>query len=253
MRTSVTRTPQPEYSEPDRYPSSHRGGLKLAGVLYLHRITDNRMAGTPLKNLTMFKKLCGKDFFEKVILTTTMWPKPSEDNGEVCIEEDRLSNNQEEIYVKREEELSRNYWGEMISRGALTQRFMNTQASAWDIIDHLIADESRRRLVRIQEELVEQRKKLSGTEAGKQLHGIFGELIERQNDLLGRIKSELEQAGDPQTMMALLGELSELRKEREKAMNDMRWLDSSLSGRLRRIPILIRSQYSSLHYVVYNL
>ena len=45
----------------------------LSGILYLHRITDNRMAGTPLKNLQVFQKLCGRDALGKVYLTTTMW------------------------------------------------------------------------------------------------------------------------------------------------------------------------------------
>ena len=43
----------------------------------MHRISDNRMAGTPLKNLKMFAQLCGSVAAERVVLTTTMWGKLS--------------------------------------------------------------------------------------------------------------------------------------------------------------------------------
>ena len=38
----------------------YKRDIKLAGILYFHRISDNRVAGTPLKNIRMFQKLCGK-------------------------------------------------------------------------------------------------------------------------------------------------------------------------------------------------
>ncbi|KAF9443855.1 hypothetical protein P691DRAFT_808225 [Macrolepiota fuliginosa MF-IS2] len=193
-----------------------RSGLELSGILYLHRISDNRMAATPLKNLDIFKKICGEKFFEKIILTTTMWPEGDDD-----IKEE----------IQRENELQSSCWVEMINRGSLIRRFMNTQASAWDILDDVIADESRRRLIRIQKELVDQRKSLPTTEAGQQLHDVIEALIEKQNNLASRTKEALGKPGDPQTLIALLNELSELRKERDEATK----LDSSLSGKLRRV------------------
>jgi len=39
--------------------------IKLAGIIYLHRITDNRMAGTPHRNLRMFGQLCGDQAVKK--------------------------------------------------------------------------------------------------------------------------------------------------------------------------------------------
>lgn len=38
-------------------------GIRLSGVIYLHRITDPRMSGSAMKNLELFKLLCGKDAF----------------------------------------------------------------------------------------------------------------------------------------------------------------------------------------------
>lgn len=47
--------------------------VKLAGIIYLHRITDVRMTGSSYKNLRMLEKLCGDGAMSKVVLVTTMW------------------------------------------------------------------------------------------------------------------------------------------------------------------------------------
>lgn len=47
--------------------------IKLSGIIYLHRITDVRFSGSAQKNLSVFKKLCGDDFYPNVVLATTIW------------------------------------------------------------------------------------------------------------------------------------------------------------------------------------
>lgn len=199
--------------------SSHRYNLGLAGILYLHRISDNRMGSTPLKNLTMFKKLCGENFFERVILTTTMWSEGASHDSE------------EMTYIEREEELKRDYWAQMIDRGSVTLRFRRTQASAWSIIDHLIAVNSAKRWMRVQEELAAQRKMLPHTEVGQHLGGPMEELIERQNELLKRLRDELGEAANAGIVEALLSELGKLRMQRDKIRKDMHQSGSSLWSR----------------------
>jgi len=41
--------------------STYRSGTKLSAILYVHPITQTRMQGTALRNLTMFKQLCAND------------------------------------------------------------------------------------------------------------------------------------------------------------------------------------------------
>ena len=53
----------------DRY----KRRVKLAGVLYLHRISDGRITGTVNRNLRMLGKLIGVDAARKLIFVTTMW------------------------------------------------------------------------------------------------------------------------------------------------------------------------------------
>ena len=67
------------------------------------------MAGTPLKNLRLFEKLCGEEF-DSIILTNIRW-------NEV---DDNLGNG-------REDELKTLYWNSMTDRGSHIQRFLYTR------------------------------------------------------------------------------------------------------------------------------
>ncbi|KAL2836886.1 hypothetical protein BJY01DRAFT_251765 [Aspergillus pseudoustus] len=128
----------------------------LNGMIYLHRITDIRMQGSAMKNLFMFKKLCGRDALKNVILTTTMWEQVGKDDGE-----------------RREQELIRTseFWGEMILRGAQVKRHHNTDESAWRLVDIFAATDStkQKEVLNIQTEMVVERKPLGETDAGLEL------------------------------------------------------------------------------------
>ncbi|KAJ3574179.1 hypothetical protein NP233_g1926 [Leucocoprinus birnbaumii] len=50
--------------------------FKISGILYLHRITDPKLANPPIAHLTLLRALCEqsvKGFPNRVILVTTMW------------------------------------------------------------------------------------------------------------------------------------------------------------------------------------
>ncbi|KAJ5667748.1 P-loop containing nucleoside triphosphate hydrolase [Penicillium maclennaniae] len=87
----------------DWLQSTYREGTKLSGTLYLHRITEARMHGSALRNLTMFKELCGDNFYTNLTLGTTRWSLVDT-----------------EVAVARENELKHNsrFWKSMISRGS---------------------------------------------------------------------------------------------------------------------------------------
>lgn len=86
---------------------SYTADVRLSGIIYLHRISDAKMQGSALKNLFMFKKLCGPNALKSVILATTMWDMVTETIGQA-----------------REEELASNqdYWGGMIKHGSRVRR-----------------------------------------------------------------------------------------------------------------------------------
>lgn len=86
-------------------------GFLLSGIIYLHRIIDNRMDGPSLKNLRMMKQLCGTDSLRNVVLATTMWEK-------VAIEEG----------LRREAQLKQEYWNDLIGGGATAARITTQSA-----------------------------------------------------------------------------------------------------------------------------
>jgi len=96
-------------------------GIGLAGIIYLHRINDNRMQGSAQTNLHLLTELCGDDFLKHVILVTTMWD---------CTEE--------KIGLAREEMLKTKFWKPLIDKKATVERFRDDRYSAGIIISKLL-------------------------------------------------------------------------------------------------------------------
>ncbi len=173
------------------------------------------MAGTPLKNLDMFKKLRGVDVFHKAVLVTMMWRDVDPSIGRA-----------------RQTELQRDYWAGLANKGSKIMPFEGTRESAWAILDPIIARESDKRSIRIQKELVDLKKDLRSTAAGQQLYGIIEMLVEKQQHVLGRLREELNNTTDSDAMAALTAELNGIQRERKKAIADMRRLDTSIPRRV---------------------
>ncbi|KAF2499257.1 P-loop containing nucleoside triphosphate hydrolase protein [Lophium mytilinum] len=134
----------------------YTNNILLNGIIYLHRITDIRMQGSARKNLIMFKQLCGDDALKKVILVTTMWDKiPSEQEG-----------------VAREKELidTPEFWGWMLGKGSSCHRHNNTNPSATDIV-HRLASHNAPVTTDLQRQMVDERRTLDQTSAGRALNG----------------------------------------------------------------------------------
>jgi hypothetical protein len=91
--------------------------VNLATILYLHRISDNRMSGSAMKNLQLFSRLCGQKAMPNVVIATTMWSKVEKSEGE-----------------QREIELQREFWKDMLQAGCTVKRFEDTYESAWNIV-----------------------------------------------------------------------------------------------------------------------
>jgi hypothetical protein len=106
------------------------------------------MEGSALRNLKMFRKLCGDEPLGNVILCTTFWGKVDAATG-----------------AQREDELrtNREFWGSMIARGSRMVRFTDRQ-SGLDIVSDLL--EKSPIILDIQRELVDQEKNLIETAAG---------------------------------------------------------------------------------------
>ncbi|KAF8891138.1 P-loop containing nucleoside triphosphate hydrolase protein, partial [Gymnopilus junonius] len=156
----------------DWLSKTFKNRVLLSGLLYLHRISDNRMAGTPLKNLRMFEKLCGEKMLHNVILTTTMWEEVDEKTGRI-----------------RENELKSNFWHGMIHNGSTTCRLeKQTQAAAFKVLEPLLDRAVERNSLLIQDELVKMHMTLPETAAGQTLSSELKLVLKKQHDILRKIR-----------------------------------------------------------------
>lgn len=152
-------------------------GLRLSGLLYLHRITDDRVGGTAMKNLRMFQKLVGNDSMKNVVLVTTMWGKLQQsDDGDARVEQ----------LIE-----TGKFWGGMITSGARHERYDGTEADALRITQ-MILDNTPRKL-QIQNEL-DQGRELADTAAGKEVADRLETLKAQHAKEIAELNKEINQA-----------------------------------------------------------
>jgi len=97
--------------------------LKLTSVLFLHKITDNRLMGSSKRLQRVYEKVYGHEAFGSVVLSTTMW-------GDLGRESDG---------VRREGELIHgNFWGKMIRGGTECYRSRNSGSSVRNLANVLV-------------------------------------------------------------------------------------------------------------------
>lgn len=156
---------------------------QLAGIIYLHRITDVRMLGSAKRNLRMFKQLCGTNNLNSVILATTHW---SDKEGK------RVP---EEIGQQRIKELmdTDDFWGEMVARGSRVERHDGTQESARRIVSNLVERRIRVTLD-IQKQLIDRHMSLFDTDAGQALQAELIEERKKSEARLAELKQDMDSA-----------------------------------------------------------
>ena len=137
------------------------------------------MSGAPLRNLAMFKKLCGDDCFRNVMLVTTMWDEVDGQEGS-----------------QRQQELEQKYWRSMIKLGSRVHPFHKTKESAWDVIGHLPGVHQ---ALLIQKEMVLERKPFSETSAGRVVFYWLADLIAFTRRLIENLKRRTP-GTDPATL-----------------------------------------------------
>jgi len=192
--------------------TSYERGNRLAGVLYFHRISDFRMGGISTRNFNMFRKLCGDNSLQNVVVVTNMW-------GEV----DPQIGNDREAELMREDI----FFKPVLEGGAKMARHQNTAPSAEDIVRLILGNQPLP--LRIQEELVDEHMDISETEAGEELNREINAQIRKHQEEMRLLKEEMEQAikvMDEQTRRELEIETKKMQREIERFQNDARRLES---------------------------
>ncbi|KAI1365558.1 P-loop containing nucleoside triphosphate hydrolase protein [Xylaria arbuscula] len=183
---------------------TYSNGVKLSGILYLHRINQPRMQGSALKNISLFRSLCGDDALKKVVLVTTMWD----------ITEDDIAESRE----KQLRDIPK-YWGGMVAKGSQVIRHDNTHNSALALFDTFMKGDPKI-VLNIQSDMVDGHKSLEGTEAGNDVKEMLAEQNAHLQRELQGFESELKKALRRKDE-ELAEVMKELRLENQKALQQV--------------------------------
>jgi hypothetical protein len=145
--------------------ASFANGVRINGIIYLHRISDNRVGGTSARNLRMFKALSGADSWPNTAIGTTMW-----------------KTNERLLSEKREAELAggEEYFADLLEHGARLFRVAEhgngvdeQKHAALRMVSHLVQQTQTLPYIEldIQRELVSAHRPLDETAAGKETLG----------------------------------------------------------------------------------
>ncbi|KAF9460974.1 P-loop containing nucleoside triphosphate hydrolase protein, partial [Collybia nuda] len=149
-------------------------GKKLAGIIYMQRISDTRMGGISTRNFKMFRILCGEDTLKNVVIVTNMW-------GEVPLP----------IGEAREKELATDdmFFKSVLDKNARLVRHTNTIESARAILELVVQNEPA--ALRIQKELVDEHMDITQTAAAEELNREMIELTKRHRTQLEVLKEDM--------------------------------------------------------------
>ncbi|RDB17530.1 GTP-binding protein A [Hypsizygus marmoreus] len=177
---------------------AHKRGKVLAGVIYMHRILDNRMGGISSRNFKMFRHLCGDSSLQNVVIVTNMWGQIDLHVGEA-----------------REKELATKdiFFQPVLKKGARLARHDHTLESGHAILRSLLGRQPQ--MLQIQREL-ETGMDLSQTSAGKELNRDLAEQIAKHKDEIQLLIEEMNEASrlrDEETRKELAEEHDRLQSE----------------------------------------
>lgn len=143
----------------ERMKATYGEGTLLSGIIYLHKITDNRMEGSETLNLRMFKKLCGLENLKSVILGTTMWELTPENDA-----------------IRREHELKEILWKDMLDRSSVMERIYRQPEFARGLIRKLLQNQPM--ATRLQQQMGSGQQ-LKDTDAGAEMNRELALMEER--------------------------------------------------------------------------
>ncbi|TFY83407.1 hypothetical protein EWM64_g598 [Hericium alpestre] len=206
--------------------TSYEQGMKLTGVIYMHRISDVRMGGVSRRNFSMFRQLCGDSTLKNVVIVTNMWGQVEREVGE-----------------EREAELRDNeiFFRPVLEKGAQLLRHENTRESGQTIMQYLL--ENRPEALRIQRELVDQHLDISETAAGETLSRELMEQARKHRQELKLLQEEMQaaiKAKDEETRKELEQESQRLQREMSRLQNESTRLATEYKEEKARMEIAMK-------------
>ena len=185
-------------------------GIRLNGILYLHRISDPRMSGTSRRNFNTFRNLCGDECLSNVVIVTNMWGGVAEEIGDARVGE--LVN--DELFFQP-----------AIRYGAKIRHHRErTQSSAHAIVREVSRNAAV--ILRIQKELAIEGKDITQTAAGIALDEEMVQQRKKCAEEMEDLRKEMEEAVRAQNTEAV-EELTEAQKTLD---NNLAKIDEQRAG-----------------------
>ena len=157
-----------------------------------------RFTGTAVKSFNTLLAMCGDQALRNVVIVTNMWGKVTPDVGGA-----------------RERELADDFFKSALDKGARFFRHEDTTESTHAIIRAILGN--KRVPLQIQKEVVDERKQIDETVAGKELRRELDEQVDKHLKQLQELQEMLDEteAGDGETRQVLEEEVLRLRGELE--------------------------------------
>jgi len=176
--------------------STYKSGIKLSGIIYLHRITEDRMRGSTMRSMRMFRQLCGESFYGNLLLGTTCWSLITEEVGS-----------------QREKELmtDQNFWKGFVSKGAQFARIPDNGYEAKELVYDLARLEPAS--LQIQQEMVDSHVDFGALSATQTLETSMSDAVAEHEEKKRQLALEHQKQQEDQKRRA---EELRLRMEGEK-------------------------------------
>ncbi|KAL0563986.1 hypothetical protein V5O48_018071 [Marasmius crinis-equi] len=154
----------------------YEAGHYITGIVYVHRISDIRIGGGATRDIKLFRELCGEAAFGNALIVTNRWADVTYDVGQA---------REAELYTDE------SFFKSLIEGGANRARYDNpTKERAQGILSGLLSNSPLP--LRIQTELVDERKKFPETAAGMELNRELLEQSERLEQEMKDLEKEMQ-------------------------------------------------------------
>ena len=195
----------------------------LAGIIYLHRISDRRVGGVTKRNFSVFRKLCGESTLKNAVVVTNMWTPNASDDVRA-----------EEEGHETELETKPAFFKQALDSGAHMERHYNTTESAHAIIRKFFAHEPRTLLV--QEEIVDRKESWETTNAGSHLRDELIAMSKRHQREIEEMKRQQRELEEKLASASLkFQQNAALSEDLGKLRNELKKTSEALDGEQRKM------------------
>ncbi|PVF99830.1 hypothetical protein CPB86DRAFT_813558 [Serendipita vermifera] len=178
-------------------------------ILYLHRISDNRISGPTWRSFESFASLCYRTKMPVVVLVTTMWKHVPPQVG-----------------ADRETQLVNEFWGDMIENKCAVKRFEESRESAWRLLESNEETSTSKEL--------EHPRNIQSNEAGVALNKQLEKLIRDQKRASRRVTTLADNGGSQAARRELTKRVEDLDSKIVETTQRMRELSLPIRRRILR-------------------